>query len=209
MCADHIRGNQKSEATELRADICTARGNWLYRARVPFPRANNGNITVRLDSLRNFLLLLTRILQRHDVSGRSASSPISKGANFAPGFRAFFRTPPLHLSFIIAAWMPARSATRIRPSPRDSLRPVCRSIKPLLAEMVVCIRQNSTQRAFCFARRRTFWSLEPLVAADHDAILVANHGVVTCSAGDLIPPSTHAWTSSSINARLPRLATAR
>jgi L-fuculose-phosphate aldolase len=178
MCADHISpGHQKSEA-EHRADICTA-GNWLYeRGFIP---ACDGNITVRLDSLRILAtprgfckgMMAPEDLVITDLDGRKLAGKHEPSTELAMHLLIYNRR--LDANAVCHAHPPIATGFAAAGVPLD---------KPLLAEMVVTFGRIPLAPFALPGTSELSWSLEPLVA-DHDAILMANHGVVTYGA-DLI-----------------------
>jgi L-fuculose-phosphate aldolase len=178
MNADHISpGHQKSEP-EHRKDICTV-GNWLYeRGFIP---ACDGNISVRLDSGRILAtpkgfckgMMAPADLVITDLDGRRLQGNHEPSSELAMHLLIYKRR--LDANAVCHAHPPIATGFAAAGVPLD---------KPLLAEMVVTFGSIPLAPFAIPGTSELSWSLEPLVA-DHDAILMANHGVVTYGA-DLI-----------------------
>jgi L-fuculose-phosphate aldolase len=172
MCADHISpGHQKSEA-EHRHDICTA-GNWLYdRGFIP---ACDGNISVRLDPERILAtpkgfckgMMAPDDLVVTDLDGRKLKGSNAPSSELAMHLLIYKRRSDANA--VCHAHPPIATGFAAAGVPLD---------KPLLAEMVVTFGSVPLAPFALPGTSELSWSLEPLVA-DHDAILMANHGVVT------------------------------
>jgi L-fuculose-phosphate aldolase len=172
MCTDHISpGHQKSVA-EHRLNICTA-GNWLYeRGFIP---ACDGNLSVRLDDQRILAtpkgfckgMMAPEDLVITDLLGRTLEGRHEPSSELAMHLLIYSRRPDANA--VCHAHPPIATGFAAAGVPLD---------KPLLAEMVVTFGRIPLAPFALPGTSELSWSLEPLVA-DHDAILMANHGVVT------------------------------
>jgi L-fuculose-phosphate aldolase len=169
---DHISpGHQKAEA-EHRQDICTA-GNWLYeRGFIP---ACDGNLSVRLDTRRILAtpkgfckgMMAPEDLVITDVDGQKLEGNHEPSSELAMHLLIYKRRPDTNA--ICHAHPPIATGFAAAGVPLD---------KPLLAEMVVTFGRIPLAPFALPGTSQVPWSLEPLVG-EYDAILMANHGVVT------------------------------
>ncbi len=176
MLADSISpGTMKSE-DEHRREICTA-GRWIHgRA---FVASTDGNISVRLDS-RRVLTSPTGIskgLMSPDdlVDHRPQGPETCRAARGRPrSWRCilliYARRPDVHA--VCHAHPPIATAHAAAGLPLN---------KALLSELVISLGCIPVARYGTPGTPELSDALEPLVQ-DYDAILLANHGVVTCGA---------------------------
>jgi L-fuculose-phosphate aldolase len=175
MFADSITpGTMKSE-DEHRREICTA-GRWIHgRA---FVASTDGNISVRLDSRRVLTsptgiskgLMSPDDLVITDLKGRKLAGRREASSELAMHLLIYARRPDVHA--VCHAHPPIATAHAAAGLALN---------KALLSELVIslgCMRYGTP------GTPELSDALEPLVQ-DYDAILLANHGVVTCG-GDLL-----------------------
>jgi L-fuculose-phosphate aldolase len=175
MLADSISpGTMKSE-DEHRREICTA-GRWIHgRA---FVASTDGNISVRLDS-RRVLTSPTAIskgmmspddLVITDLKGRKLAGRREASSELAMHLLIYNRRPDVHA--VCHAHPPIATAHAAAGLPLN---------KALLSELVIALGCIPVARYGTPGTQELSDALEPLVQ-DYDAILLANHGVVTCGA---------------------------
>jgi L-fuculose-phosphate aldolase len=175
MLADSISpGTMKSE-DEHRREICTA-GRWIHgRA---FVASTDGNISVRLDS-RRVLTSPTAIskgmmspddLVVTDLKGRKLAGRREASSELAMHLLIYNRRPDVHA--VCHAHPPIATAHAAAGLPLN---------KALLSELVIALGCIPVARYGTPGTQELSDALEPLVQ-DYDAILLANHGVVTCGA---------------------------
>jgi len=172
MCSNNIApGHEKSEA-EHRQNICTA-GNWLYeRGFIP---ACDGNLSVRLDAERILAtpkgfckgMMAPDDLVITDVEGRKLHGNHEPSSELAMHLLIYKRRADANA--ICHAHPPIATGFAAAGIALD---------KPLLAEMVVTFGRIPLAPFALPGTSQVPWSLEPLVG-EYDAILMANHGVVT------------------------------
>src|SRR6201998_2498520 len=173
MLADSITpGTMKSE-DEHRREICTA-GRWIHgRA---FVASTDGNISVRLDSRRVLTsptaiskgmmspddLVVTALKGRKLAGRRDASSEL------AMHLLIYNRRPDVHA--VVHAHPPAATAHAAAGLPLN---------KALLSAMIIALGCIPVAQYGTPGTQELSDALEPMVQ-HFDAILLANHGVVTC-----------------------------
>jgi L-fuculose-phosphate aldolase len=172
MCTNYIApGHDKSE-TEHRQDICTA-GNWLYeRGFIP---ACDGNLSIRLNADRILAtpkgfckgMMTPEDLVTTDMAGRRLHGSYEPSSELAMHLLIYSRRPDANA--ICHAHPPIATGFAAAGVALD---------KPLLAEMVVTFGRIPLAPFALPGTSQVPWSLEPLVG-EYDAILMANHGVVT------------------------------
>src|ERR1700674_2695386 len=175
MNADSISpGTVKSE-DEHRRDVCTA-GRWIHsRAFVP---STDGNISVRLDSRRVLTsptgiskgLMSPDDLVITDLKGRKLAGRREASSELAMHLLIYARRPDVHA--VCHAHPPIATAHAAAGLPLN---------KALLSELVISLGCIPVARYGTPGTPELSDALEPLVQ-NYDAILLANHGVVTCGA---------------------------
>jgi L-fuculose-phosphate aldolase len=178
MLADSISPGAMKSEDEHRREICTA-GRWIHgRA---FVASTDGNISVRLDS-RRVLTSPTAIskgmmspddLVVTDLKGRKLAGRREASSELAMHLLIYNRRPDVHA--VCHAHPPIATAHAAAGLPLN---------KALLSELVIALGCIPVARYGTPGTQELSDALEPLVQ-DYDAILLANHGVVTCG-GDLL-----------------------
>src|SRR6267154_3911129 len=173
MLADSISpGTMKSE-DEHRREICTA-GRWIHSR--AFVASTDGNISVRLDS-RRVLTSPTAIskgmmspddLVITDLKGRKLAGRREASSELAMHLLIYNRRPDVHA--VCHAHPPIATANAAAGLPLN---------KALLSELVIALGCIPVARYGTPGTQELSDALEPLVQ-NYDAILLANHGVVTC-----------------------------
>ena len=172
-CRSISPGALKTE-DEHRRDICTA-GRWIHQR--GFVASTDGNISVRLDP-RRVLTSPTGIskgmmspddLVITDLKGRKLSGTRKPSSELAMHLLIYRRRPDVH------AVCHAHPPDRHRHMPPREFR----SIKRLLSELVIALGCIPVAPYGTPGTPELSDALEPLVQ-NYDAILLANHGVVTC-----------------------------
>src|ERR1039457_4530762 len=167
-------GTLKSEDEHLR-EICTA-GRWIHDR--SFVAATDGNISVRLDS-RRILTSPTSIskglmspddLVITDLKGRKLAGRREPSSELAMHLLIYARRPDIHA--VCHAHPPIATAHAASGIPLN---------KAILSELVIALGCIPVAQYGTPGTQELSDSLEPLVQ-DFDAILLANHGVVTCGA---------------------------
>src|ERR1700693_913145 len=175
MNADSISpGNVKSE-DEHRRDVCTA-GRWIHTR--GFVASTVGNISVRLDS-RRILTSPTGIskglmspddLVITDLRGRKLAGRRDPSTELAMHLLIYLRRPDVNA--VCHAHPPIATAHAAAGLPLN---------KALLSEIVLSLGCIPVAQYGTPGTPELSDALEPLVQ-NYDAILLANHGVVTCGA---------------------------
>jgi len=175
MLADSISPGVTKSEDEHRREVCTA-GRWIHgRA---FVASTDGNISVRLDSRRVLTsptgvskgLMTSDDLVVTDLKGRKLSGRREPSTELAMHLLIYNRRPDVHA--VCHAHPPIATAHAAAGLPLN---------KALLSELVIALGCVPVARYGTPGTPELSDSLEPLVQ-DHDAILLANHGVVTCGA---------------------------
>src|ERR1700722_16191222 len=173
MNADFIaNGNIKSE-DEHRRDICTV-GRWIHSR--SFVVATDGNISVRMDSQRVLTsptgmskgMMVPDDLVITDLRGRKVSGRREASSELAMHLLIYNRRPEVHA--VVHAHPPAATAHAAAGIPLN---------KALLSELVIALGCIPIAQYGTPGTPELSDALEPLVQ-HYDAILLANHGVVTC-----------------------------
>jgi len=172
MLSEAIRpGNHKSE-DDHRRDICTA-GRWLHcRQFVP---ATDGNLSVRLDDFRILTsptgiskgLMTPDDLVTTDMNGQRLSGTRQPSSEIAMHLLIYRQRPDI--CGICHAHPPIATGFAAAHLPLN---------KALISEVVVCLGSIPVAPYATPGTPELSKTLEPLVQS-HDAILLANHGVVT------------------------------
>jgi L-fuculose-phosphate aldolase len=175
MLADSISpGTMKSE-DEHRREICTA-GRWIHSR--AFVASTDGNISVRLDSRRVLTsptgmskgLMTQDDLVVTDLKGRKLAGRREASSELAMHLLIYNRRPDVYA--VCHAHPPIATAHAAAGLPLN---------KALLSELVIALGCIPVARYGTPGTPELSDALEPLVQ-DYDAILLANHGVVTCGA---------------------------
>jgi len=165
-------GNMKSE-DEQRRDICTA-GRWTHSR--SFVAATDGNISVRLDS-RRVLTSPTGIskgmmtpddLVITDLRGRKLAGRREASSELAMHLLIYNRRP--EVNSVVHAHPPAATAHAAAGIPLN---------KAMLSELIIALGCIPVAQYGTPGTQELSDALEPMVQ-HYDAILLANHGVVTC-----------------------------
>jgi len=165
-------GNMKSE-DEQRRDICTA-GRWTHAR--SFVAATDGNISVRLDS-RRVLTSPTGIskgmmtpddLVITDLRGRKLAGRREASSELAMHLLIYNRRP--EVNSVVHAHPPAATAHAAAGIPLN---------KAMLSELIIALGCIPVAQYGTPGTQELSDALEPMVQ-HYDAILLANHGVVTC-----------------------------
>jgi L-fuculose-phosphate aldolase len=164
-------GNSKSEDTHRR-EICTA-GRWIHARH--FAPATDGNISVRLDASRILAtptcvskgLMTADDLVVTDTQGRPLSGSRPPSSELAMHLLIYSLRPDVHA--ICHAHPPIATGFAAAGLPLD---------KPILSEAVFTLGCVPLAPYGTPGTTELCDSIEPLLRS-HDAILLANHGVVT------------------------------
>jgi L-fuculose-phosphate aldolase len=173
MLADSIsHGAMKSEE-EHRRDICAV-GRWIHgRA---FVASTDGNISVRLDAHRVLTsptaiskgMMSPEDLVITDLEGRKLAGRREASTELAMHLLIYNRRPDVHA--VCHAHPPAATGYAAAGIPLN---------RALLSELVIALGCIPVAPYGTPGTRELSDSLEPMVQ-HYDAILLANHGVVTC-----------------------------
>ena len=175
MLEDSITPGALKSEDEHRREICTA-GRWIHgRA---FVASTDGNISIRLDA-RRILTSPTNIskglmspddLVITDLKGRKLAGRREASSELAMHLLIYSRRPEVHA--VCHAHPPIATAHAAAGLPLN---------KALLSELVIALGCIPVAQYGTPGTSELSDSLEPLVQ-NFDAILLANHGVVTCGA---------------------------
>ena len=172
MLADSISpGTTKSE-DEHRREICTA-GRWIHSR--AFVASTDGNISIRLDSRRVLTsptgiskgLMSPDDLVITDFKGRKLAGRREASSELAMHLLIYARRPDVHA--VCHAHPPIATAHAAAGLPLN---------KALLSELVISLGCIPVARYGTPGTSEVSAAIEPYVQG-HDAILMANHGVVT------------------------------
>ena len=175
MLADSISPGTLKTEDEHRREICTA-GRWIHgRA---FVASTDGNISVRLDSRRVLTsptgiskgLMSPDDLVITDYKGRKLSGRREASSELAMHLLIYSRRPEINA--VCHAHPPVATAHAAAGLPLN---------KAILSELVIALGCIPVAKYGTPGTPELSESLEPLVP-NFDAILLANHGVVTCGA---------------------------
>ena len=178
MLADSIVPGMMKSEDEHRREICTA-GRWIHSR--AFVASTDGNISVRLDSRRVLTsptgmskgLMSPDDLVVTDLKGKKISGRREASSELAMHLLIYSRRPDVHA--VCHAHPPIATAHAAAGLPLN---------KALLSELVIALGCIPVARYGTPGTPELSDALEPLVQ-DYDAILLANHGVVT-SGADLL-----------------------
>jgi len=178
-------GARKSQR-QHRRDMCIV-GRWIHgRA---FVAATDGNISVRLDSKRILTsptgvskgLMTPRDMVITDLQGKKLAGTREPSSELAMHLLIYANRPDVNA--VCHAHPPTATAYAAAGLPLD---------RALLSELVVTLGYIPLARYGTPGTPELSNSLKPLVKS-HDAILMANHGAVTCGA-DLLTAFFHMET---------------
>src|ERR1700682_946223 len=175
MLADSISPCAVKGEADPRREICAA-GRWIHGR--GFVASTDGNISVRLDSRRVLTsptgiskgLMSPDDLVVTDLQGRKLAGRREPSSEIAMHLLIYLRRP--HLSPISPAPPPIATAHAAAGLPLN---------KALLSEIVLSLGCIPVAQYGTPGTPELSDALEPLVQ-NYDAILLANHGVVTCGA---------------------------
>ena len=172
MLADSISPGAMKSEDEHRREICTA-GRWIHgRA---FVASTDGNISVRLDSRRVLTsptgmskgLMSPDDLVITDLKGRKLAGRREPSSELAMHLLIYHRRPDVHA--VCHAHPPIATAHAAAGLALN---------KALLSELVISLGSVPVAQYGTPGTAELSLALEPLVQ-NYDAILLANHGVVT------------------------------
>jgi L-fuculose-phosphate aldolase len=172
MTVDHITPGHDKDEVQHRYDICIA-GRWLYEQ--GFVPSTDGNLSVRLSE--------NRILTTPAGTCKGRLDPSDAVVTDLEGRRLEGRSEPsselgMHL-LIYRQRRDVNAVCHAHPPIATGFAAAGKSLeKPLIAEMVVNLGPVPLAPYAEPGTSEVRASLEPFVS-NHDAILMANHGVVT------------------------------
>jgi L-fuculose-phosphate aldolase len=175
MLADSISPGALKTEDEHRREICTA-GRWIHgRA---FVASTDGNISIRLDSRRILTsptgiskgLMAPDDMVITDLRGRKLAGRREPSSELAMHLLIYIRRPDVNA--VCHAHPPIATAHAAAGLPLN---------KALLSEIVLSLGCVPVAQYGTPGTPELSDALEPLVQ-NYDAILLANHGVVTCGA---------------------------
>lgn len=172
MCVDEIAPGHHKTLEDHRREICIA-GKWLYRR--GYIPSSDGNISIRLDEDRVLTTpagackgkLSPEDLVVTDLDGRKIEGHNEPSTELAMHLFVYHQRPDANA--VCHAHPPIATGYAAAGVALD---------KPLLAEMIVTFGEIPLAPFALPGTPDLPASLEPLIA-EHDAILMANHGVVT------------------------------
>jgi L-fuculose-phosphate aldolase len=175
MLEDSIAPGVVKTEDEHRREICTA-GRWIHGR--GFVASTDGNISIRLDSHRILTsptgigkgLMSSDDLVITDLQGRKLAGRREPSTELAMHLLIYFRRPDVNA--VCHAHPPIATAHAAAGLPLN---------KALLSEIVLSLGCIPVARYGTPGTPELSDALEPLVQ-NYDAILLANHGVVTCGA---------------------------
>ena len=175
MFADSISPGARKTEDEHRDDLCTA-GRWIHRR--GFVASTDGNLSVRLDPSRILTsptgiskgMMVPDDLVITDLQGRKLSGHREPSSELAMHLLIYRRRPDVHA--VCHAHPPTATAYAAAGIPLN---------KALLSEIVLTLGCVPVAQYGTPGTPDLSEALEPLVQ-NFDAILMANHGAVTCGA---------------------------
>ena len=175
MNADSITPGAAKTEDEHRREICTA-GRWIHDRH--FVASTDGNISVRLDSQRILTsptgiskgLMSPEDMVTTDLQGRKLAGRREPSSELAMHLLIYERRPDVNA--VCHAHPPIATAHAAAGLPLN---------KALLSEIIIGLGCVPVAQYGTPGTPELSDSLEPLVR-NYDAILMANHGVVTCGA---------------------------
>src|SRR5271169_2079601 len=173
MLADSISPGATKSEDEHRREICTA-GRWIHSR--SFVASTDGNISVRLDSRRVLTsptgmskgLMLPDDLVVTDLKGRKLAGRREASSELAMHLLIYNRRPDVYA--VVHAHPPAATAHAASGIALN---------KALLSELIIALGCIPVAQYGTPGTQELSDALEPMVQ-HYDAILLANHGVVTC-----------------------------
>ena len=173
MFADSISAGHLKSEDEHRRDICAV-GRWIHDR--GFVASTDGNISVRLDARRILAsptavskgMMATDDLVLTDRNGQKLSGRLNPSTELAMHLLIYQRRPDVNA--VCHAHPPVATGYAAAGLPLN---------KALLSEMVLGLGCVPVARYATPGTPELGEALEPLVQS-YDAILMANHGVVTC-----------------------------
>lgn len=173
MIADTISPGAVKSEDEHRRDVCTA-GRWIHSR--AFVVATDGNVSVRLDSRRILTsptgmskgMMVPDDLVITDLQGRKVAGRREASSELAMHLLIYNRRP--EVNSVVHAHPPAATAHAAAGIPLN---------KALLSELIIALGCIPVAPYGTPGTQELSDALEPMVQ-HYDAILLANHGVVTC-----------------------------
>jgi len=173
MITDFISAGANKSEDEHRRDVCTA-GRLIHNR--AFVAATDGNISVRLDSRRVLSsptsiskgMMVPDDLVITDLKGRKISGRREASSELAMHLLIYNRRPEVHS--VVHAHPPAATAHAAAGIALN---------KALLSELIITLGCIPVAPYGTPGTQELSDALEPMVQ-HYDAILLANHGVVTC-----------------------------
>jgi len=173
MITDFISAGANKSEDEHRRDVCTA-GRLIHNR--AFVAATDGNISVRLDSRRVLTsptsiskgMMVPDDLVITDLKGRKISGRREASSELAMHLLIYNRRPEVHS--VVHAHPPAATAHAAAGIALN---------KALLSELIITLGCIPVAPYGTPGTQELSDALEPMVQ-HYDAILLANHGVVTC-----------------------------
>jgi L-fuculose-phosphate aldolase len=173
MIADSISPGALKSEDEHRRDICTV-GRWVHQR--AFVASTDGNISVRLDPGRILTsptaiskgMMIPDDLVITDMRGRKVAGRREASSELAMHRLMYNRRPDVHA--VVHAHPPTATAHAAAGIPLN---------KALLSELIIALGCIPVAEYGTPGTQELSDALEPLVQ-HYDAILLANHGVVTC-----------------------------
>lgn len=173
MIADSISPGAVKSEDEHRRDICAV-GRWIHSR--AFVVSTDGNISVRLDSRRILTsptgmskgMMVPDDLVITDLRGKKIAGRREASSELAMHLLIYNRRPEVHA--VVHAHPPAATAHAAAGIPLN---------KALLSELIIALGCIPVAPYGTPGTQELSDALEPMVQ-HYDAILLANHGVVTC-----------------------------
>jgi L-fuculose-phosphate aldolase len=173
MIADSISPGILKSEDEHRREICTA-GRWIHSR--AFVASTDGNISVRLDSRRVLTsptgigkgMMVPDDMVITDLRGRKLAGRREASSELAMHLLIYNRRPDVHS--VVHAHPPTATAHAAAGIPLN---------KALLSELIISLGCIPVAQYGTPGTQELSDALEPMVQ-HYDAILLANHGVVTC-----------------------------
>jgi L-fuculose-phosphate aldolase len=175
MNAESIAPGIVKTEDEHRRDICVV-GRWIHSR--AFVASTDGNISIRLDSRRVLTsptgmskgMMSPDDLMITDLQGRKLSGRREPSSELGMHLLIYNRRPDVHA--VVHAHPPAATAHAAAGIPLT---------KALLSELIIALGCIPVAQYGTPGTQELSDALEPMVQ-HYDAILLANHGVVTCGA---------------------------
>ncbi len=175
MLPDSITPGAVKSEREHRRDICTA-GRWIHNR--AFVAATDGNISVRLDSRRILTsptgmskgLMSPKDMVITDLRGKKLAGSREPSSELSMHLLVYASRPEVNA--VCHAHPPTATAYAAAGLPLN---------KALLSEIIIALGYVPVARYGTPGTQELIDALAPLVK-NYDAILMANHGAVTCGA---------------------------